>query len=276
MGGAIRVAQLRAAALAAVLAVPCSARALGSEYSTNAMMPNPSGSTPRAASAANFWFGSQLAYSVPGVDPASENVLVAGNASLYLLTKPIDRVLHGLLAVANFSELSSGTSPDDAEKKLVELMRSSQGISVGLHAYRRFLLEKLVTPTVYGYATYKLNASSDPAATAQDDELYLHQVRLVAGGEVELAEKVAAQPSPATISASITYALPLNETDFDAILPEGLERWSGEVTLVVPIQSGFGFLAEWTGPLNGDFLDEGGARLGFIFKAGTRVGPEPK
>jgi len=198
------------------------------------------GEVARAVSPANPWVSAQVSYRFAG--NVEESFVVSARALYWLDQEDEPRSPRGfgLPVMGNFSGISASTPPEKLDEKLQGVAGSGQGLYAGVYPYWRFYKQSLVSPTLYaGLVPFRLNA----AKVADGSGAMLYQGNVSVGVELAVGKKDGR--SLLTVSATGTYAVPYNHKDFTRAFPEGkFQRWSAELTTVLPIGSGIGILAE--------------------------------
>lgn len=200
--------------------------------------------TGRAASAANSWIGAQLGYKFgDNSKELGDNLLVSASV-IYEIPMAADRKFV-LPVISNFSDLvtdvSSGSSDEQSEDKLRELMLGSSGVRAGVYPYRKFSPASDLELVVHGEASWKLNAFKQENAEALN---YLNQFRVGAGVEIALGV-VDDDHKPLTVSVTPVYTrFPAEE--YAKVFTESKSHLTTlEVVAVVPVSGRTGVLFEY-------------------------------
>lgn len=225
----------------------------------------PPGAAPKMVSPTNPWLAAQLAYKFSGTGDATDSFVVSARALHWLSDpEPADQTSGwGLPVMANFTGLTKSTPPEEIDAKLQEVAGTAQGMWVGVMPYWRWRKGDFVSPTLFlGLVPLKANV----VRTTGDATERLYQGTATAGVELGIGVK---SRSHLTVSASVTYAVPYDDDAFDRAFPgDEFERWSGELTTVLPLGNGLGLLAEGVFPQGAD----PGFRAGIVVS--TDVGDE--
>lgn len=216
----------------------------------------------------NPWFGSQLAYTIGGTNDLSDNFLVAA-AFIY---DPLggetddkgDPDRFHLPVVANFSPLGDAESADDPtadelKDKLLQMLNSPTGVSVGVYPYYVAVStpknDAKVRVTIHGAAGLKLNNLKAP----DGENVLFEQARLSAGAELAVG-RFADGRDPLTISLAPVFTA-VSADDRARVFGERKTLLTSfEATVVFPLGRGFGVLAEGVFGQN----DARGLRVGLL------------
>lgn len=200
----------------------------------------PSAVQEKAVSPANPWVSAGVSYRFAG--KVEESFLVSARALYWLDEQDEDGSPRGfgLPVMGNFSGISASTQPEKLDEKIQEVVGSAHGLYAGVYPYWRFFKQSLVSPTVYaGLVPFRLVA----AKVADGSGVMLYQGNVSAGVELVVGRKDGR--SLLTVSATGAYAVPYNHADFNRAFPGAkFQRWSAELTTVLPIGSGIGILVE--------------------------------
>ncbi len=227
---------------------------------TPTAMVNNKGNVSKALAAKNPWLGGEVGYKFGGSGEFADN-LIASARVMYEIE--FDSKKFALPVMGNLSQLRDNLSEnltiDEKESaRIQDILTSTQGLNIGLYPYRMIVEKQYFSLLAHGAIVYKLNSFKD----MQENPMYFQQGRFSLGIEAYIGKFDTNNGKyPLTISVA-PVATFFNSNDYKAIF--GIERSlliSLEVTSVVPIGKGVGFLLE------GVFSDKSVVRTGLLFSA---------
>jgi hypothetical protein len=197
------------------------------------------------AAANNPWLGSQVAAKIGDSDDLADVFLVSAR-TFYDIDVGFER-FH-LPVMANLSPLSQSL-PDSASElreQMEDLALSTQGVNIGLYPFMEFALSDFLLITPHGAAAYRLNSFQPPAQGDGDatEKVYLHQFRTSLGVEAALGAR---SDGDAVLTLSVAPTLSFFSAEkHRQLFGYDESRFAAlEITAILPLGDGFGFLAEY-------------------------------
>lgn len=191
-------------------------------------------------SAASPWVNAQVAYRFPTNTPNRINNLHVNGQLLYVVPTDWSVTLPVMGNIAPITTELSGLESfsDSTNAKIDALVRSTDGINVGIYPYMYALETKSCDVVVHGAGAYRINGFPEE----DGDVNYLEQLRLGLGSEAFIGDENA---SRLTIGFTGVVTL-FSKDDYETIVGERNNSiWSLETEAVVPIGRGFGALLQW-------------------------------
>jgi hypothetical protein len=213
-----------------------------SAQTPNILMNN-KGRTNKAISARNPWLGGQVGYKFGGSGEFADN-LIASARLMYDIDLGFKRFQ--LPIMGNFSQLRDNLSEklsvdDKNEARIQDIITSTQGLNLGLYPYFVVSEKQYFAFLIHGAAAYKINSFKDESANA----VYLQQGRFSLGIEANIGKYNTEQGRyPWTISIAPALTV-FSSEDYRSIFgADKSSLTSLEITSVIPIGKGIGFLLE--------------------------------
>jgi hypothetical protein len=227
-----------------------------SKAQTASSLSNLAGENPSAASSTkaeisgnNPWIaGAQLGYKFAGEGDFTDNLLVAGTVMYKIPLIPDTPTSWNLPVFTNIASLAADAAAGKSKKDSLEaagnaLLSSAQGIFVRLAPYRVLRAATNTRTTFFSSIGGKVNSLAAKDTSAGKQELL--QGRISAGLELALGAVTADTASrPLTISVAAVRSY-FSGTTYKKIF--GGRRTmipSGEMTVILPVQTGTAVLAE--------------------------------
>ena len=203
--------------------------------------------TPEQVSSSNPYVGAQAAYVFGGGRFAS-NLVANGSVAYKVLSKSIvdsakhERFRFFVPVRGNMASLIAAKDDTSREKKAQSLISEAQGLRVSVEPTLDLPPLEFLRSSIVTSVGWKLNA-----VKADDDStVYLALGRLSAGLSFAIGPTAKGTTTMPIVVELVPTFSSFATRDYQRVT--GLEKsfWSGDLTVIVPVGSGMGFLTEAT------------------------------